>query len=194
LGAHLHQRCAALRARPAWHYCVRRAIGHPVGRFCDPATSTTPPFERLSEARCLRLALPRAPTTTKNRGLRPRATRASQALRRTACARASTRHTPPARPAAARRGRPSIVHAKARKTPPKRRARARLIEQMKKMAEAVEKERVDATPEVELCSPSAAVRVSRQETEVCQQPLRSVFGSEACAAVVDSPVAPFERI
>ena len=87
-----------------------------------------------------------------------------------------------------------IVHAKARKTPTNNPARARLIEQMKKMAAAVEKELVDATPEVELCSPSAAVRVSRQETEVCQQPQRSVFGSEACAAVVDSPVAPLGRL
>jgi hypothetical protein len=87
-----------------------------------------------------------------------------------------------------------IVHDKARKTPTNNLARARLIEQMKKMAAAAEKELVDATPEVELCSPSAAVRVSRQETEVCQQPQRSVFGSEACAAVVDSPVAPLGRL
>ena len=67
-----------------------------------------------------------------------------------------------------------IVHDKARKTPTNDPARARLIEEMKKMAAAVEKELVDATPEVELCSPSAAVRVSRQETDVCQQSQRSV--------------------
>ena len=87
-----------------------------------------------------------------------------------------------------------IVHAKARKKPTNDPARARLIEQMKRMAAAVEKGQVDATPEVELCSPSAAVRVSRQETEVCQQPQRSVFGSEAFAAVVASPVAPLGRM
>ena len=87
-----------------------------------------------------------------------------------------------------------IVHAKARKTPTNNPARARLIEQMKRMAEFAEKEQVDATPEVDLASPSPAVRVSRQETAVCQPPQRSVFGSEACAAVVDSPVAPLGRI
>ena len=88
----------------------------------------------------------------------------------------------------------AIVHAKARKTPTNNPARARLIEQMMKMATVVEKEQVDATREVELCSPSAAMRDSRQETAVCQPPQRSVFGSEACAAVVDSPVTPLGRL
>ena len=45
---------------------------------------------------------------------------------------------------------------------------------MKEMAAAVEKERVGATHQVELGSPAAAVRVSRQETDVCQQSQRSV--------------------
>ena len=87
-----------------------------------------------------------------------------------------------------------IVHAKARTTAAKSPARAQLIERMKEIAAAVEKERDDATRQVELGSPAAAVRVSRQETDVCQQPQRSVFGSEACTAVVDSLVAPLGRL
>ena len=66
------------------------------------------------------------------------------------------------------------MHAKARKTAAKSPARAQLIERMKEIAAAVEKERVDATRQVELGSPAAAVRVSRQETAVCQQSQRSV--------------------
>ena len=66
------------------------------------------------------------------------------------------------------------MHAKARTTAAKSPARAQLIERMKEIAAAVEKERADATRQVELGSPAAAVRVSRQETEVCQQSQRSV--------------------
>ena len=51
---------------------------------------------------------------------------------------------------------------------------AQLIERMMEMAAAVEKERVGATRQVELGSPAAAVRESRPETDVCQQPQRSV--------------------
>ena len=169
---------------------------HPVG--CSPERpSDISHFGswRLSEARCLRISLPRAPIATQNRGLRhvprpalltryagrlPRAHRDGHLHRRPAVRRSSWAA--------------GIVHAKARKTPTNNPARARLIEQMKRMAEFAEKEQVDATPEVDLASPLPAVRVSRQETAVCQPPQRSVFGSEACAAVVDSPVAPLGRI
>ena len=87
-----------------------------------------------------------------------------------------------------------IVHTKARNTATNNDACAQLIERMMEMAAAVEKERVGATRQVELGSPAAALRDSRQETAVCQPPQRSVFGSEACAAVVDSPVAPLGRL
>ena len=86
------------------------------------------------------------------------------------------------------------MHAKARNTETNNHACAQLIERMMEMAAAVEKERVGATRQVELGSPAAAVRESRPETDVCQQPQRSVFGSEACAPVLDSPVAPLGRL
>ena len=66
------------------------------------------------------------------------------------------------------------MHAKARTTAAKSPARAQLIERMKEIAAAVEKERVGATRQVELGSPAAALRDSRQETAVCQQSQRSV--------------------
>ena len=86
------------------------------------------------------------------------------------------------------------MHAKARTTAAKSPARAQLIERMKEIAAAVEKERDDATRQVELGSPAAAVRDSRPETDVCQQPQRSVLCSEACAPVVYSPVPPLGRL
>ena len=67
-----------------------------------------------------------------------------------------------------------IVHAKARNTATNNHACAQLIERMMEMAAAVEKERVGATRQVELGSPAAALRDSRQETAVCQQSQRSV--------------------
>ena len=87
-----------------------------------------------------------------------------------------------------------IVHAKVRNTATNNHACAQLIERMMEMAAAVEKERVGATRQVELGSPAAAVRDSRPETDVCQQPQRSVLCSEACAPVVYSPVPPLGRL
>ena len=83
-----------------------------------------------------------------------------------------------------------IVHAKARKTPTNNPARARLIEQMKRMAEPAEEKRVDATREVDLASPSPAVQASRPETAAYEPPQRAVFERAVFGSDVGSPVPP----
>jgi hypothetical protein len=82
----------------------------------------------------------------------------------------------------------AIVASKARKTAKNLPARARLMSRLMKMADVVEKERVDAERKGELDSPRPAVPSAGPETAACEPPQRSVFAREACGPFAGSPV------
>ena len=82
----------------------------------------------------------------------------------------------------------ALVATKARKTATNLPARARLISRLMKMADVVDKERVDAERKGEIDSPKPTMPSTGPETAACEPPQRSVFEREACGPFAGSPV------